>query len=105
MNNKNAVESFSALMQYISKNEQNAYRHKANVLVHSNRKDYGPGTREVSIFVEENFGQVIIEELHTIYSCCSNTFTTNNSSFSFVSGTLQIKSKDSLLGYISISIT
>lgn len=105
MNDKMTVESISAIKQYIAKSEQNVGRHKANVLVHANRKDYCPGTRVVYATVNGEVGQVIIEDLHTICSCCSDTFTTKESSFSFVSGTLRIKAKDSLVGEISINIT
>lgn len=55
--------------------------------------------------VEESFGKVIIEDLHTIYNCSTNIFTTNDSVFSFVGSSLQIKTKDRIFGDISISIT
>ena len=105
MINKNVAESISAIKQYISKSEQNADRHKANILIHANKKDYGPGTRVVSISVEGDFGKVIIEELHTLYGSCSDTFTTKDSRFSFVAGTLCINAEDPLGGKISINIT
>lgn len=76
MSDKKTAESLSAIKQYISKSEQNADRHKANTLVHVNRKDYGFGVRMVSITVKGDFGRVIIEDLHTLYNGCSNTFTT-----------------------------
>lgn len=99
------AESISAIKQYFSKKGQNVDRHKANILVHSKRKDYGPEMRMVSATMNGDIGRVIIEDLHTIYGGCSNTFTTQDCSFSFVAGTLCLKVKDGLFGEISINIT
>lgn len=105
MCDKKMTESLSAIKQYIFKNEQNEYRHKANILIGTNKKDHGLGTRWVNVFIEGNLGQVIIEEIHTLCSCCSNTFTTQNSYFTFVSNTLCINYKDPIFGEININIT
>ena len=105
MIDKNVAESISAIKQYISKSEQNANRQRTNILVHADKKDCGQGIRIVCIFVEEYFGKVIIEELHTLCGSCSNTFTTKDSRFSFVVGTLCINAEDPLGDKISINIT
>ena len=91
--------------QDVEKNKQNVGRHKANVLVHAERRDHGLAMRFIFVSVEEDVGQVIIEDLHTIYSDCTNTFTTQNSSFSFVNGTLCIKTKNTFGNGISIDVT
>lgn len=98
-------EHIYAIKQYIAKCEQNAYRHEANVLVRHNKKDYNPQKLIVRVTEDGNIGEIIIEDLHTICSCCSNTFTTLNSSFSFIAGTLCIKTKDKLFGEIHINIS
>ncbi|MBQ7296462.1 MAG: hypothetical protein IJW86_09810 [Clostridia bacterium] len=100
-----STESISALKQYIASNELKTKRHRATILIHSNGKDYGPGFLVVNVTVNGDVGQIIIEDLHTIYGDCSNTFTTKDSSFSFVSNTLCIKINDSIFGKISINIT
>ena len=105
MTDKNVIESVSAIKQYVAKNKQNTDRHKANVLLHAYRKDYGPGFLIVFAYVEDEFGKVVIEDLDTIYIGCQNTFTTENSTFSYIGGTLQIKAKDTLYSDISISVT
>lgn len=105
MSDKKTVESLSAIKQYISKSEQNADRHKANILIHANKNDYGPRTLVVYAAVKENFGQMIIEDLNSIYSSCSNTFTTKDSCFSFVSGTLRIYAEDAVFGEMIINVT
>jgi len=105
MIDKNIAESISAIKQYISKSEQNVDRHRANILIHADKKDYGPGIRIVFTSVEEDFGKVIIEELHTLCGSCSNTFTTKDSRFYYVAGTLCINTEGSLGGKISINIT
>lgn len=99
------TESISALKQYVASNELNIKRHKATILVHANRKDYGPVFLVVSVTVNGDVGQIIIEDLHTVYGSCSNTFTTKDSSFSFVANTLCIKTNDTISGRISINIT
>ena len=99
------VESISAIKQYIEKNKQNVGRHKANVLVYAERKDHGPATRFVFASIEKDIGQIIIEDLHTVYVGCTNTFTTQNSSFSFVNGTLCIRTKNSFGSEMSIDVT
>lgn len=103
--NNDLVKSICAIKQYASKNSRSLNRHKANILVYANRKDHGPGIRMISVTANENFGQVIIEDLHTLYECFSNIFTTNNSSFVFVSNTLCIKTNDPINGEINICIT
>lgn len=105
MRNKETTESISAIKKYIEKNEQNVGRHLATILVYAERKDFGPGTRFVFANVEKDIGQVIIEELHTIYGGCTNLFTTQDSSFSFINGTLCIKTKNTFGNEISIDIT
>ncbi len=99
-----ATESILALKRYVASNELHAERHKATILIHANRKDYGPGFLAVSVTVNGDVGQIIIEDLHTVYSC-SNTFTTKDSSFSFIANTLCVKTKDAIQGEISINIT
>lgn len=105
MFNTKVAESVSAIKQYIEKNKQNVGRHKANVLVYADGKDHGPATLFVFANIEKENGQVIIEDLHTIYGGCTNTFTTKDSLFLFVNGTLCIKSSDALGGEISIDVT
>lgn len=96
------TESILALKRYVASNELHAERHKATILIHANRKDYGPGFLGVSVTVNGDIGQIIIEDLHTVYGSCSNTFTTN---FSFIANTLCVKTKDAIQGEISINIT
>ncbi len=105
MINTETAKSISAIKQYIEKNKQDVGRHKANVLVYAERKDRGPASRFISASVEKDIGQVIIEDLNTIYGGCTNTFTTQDSSFSFINGTLCIKAKDSFGSEISIDVT
>lgn len=105
MIDKNIAESIFAIKQYISKSEQYTDRRRANILIHVNKKDYGPGTRVVYNSVEGDFGKVIIEEIHTLCGSCSNTFTTKDSCFSFVAGTLCINAEDPLWGEIHINVT
>ena len=105
MINIETAESISAISQYIEKNKHNVGRHKANVLVYAERKDHGPATRFISASVEKDIGQVIIEDLNTIYGGCTNTFTTQDSSFSFINGTLCIRTKNSIGSEISIDVT
>ena len=73
------------------------------MLVHKNRKDYGPAKLMVCVNCE--VGQVIVEDLNNICNSCSEIFTTENSSFSFIAGTLRIKVNDSFFGDITINIT
>lgn len=105
MINQESTKSIIAIKQYIEKNKQNVERHKANVLVYAERKDRGPATRFIFANVEKDIGQVIIEDLHTIYGGCTNIFTTQDSSFSFINGTLCIKTKNSFGSEISIDVT
>lgn len=67
------TDSVFAIKQYIAKNKSNADRHEANVLVHAERKDFGWGKRFVSATVNQDVGQVIIEDLCTIYGGCMLT--------------------------------
>lgn len=105
MRNNKTVESISAIKKYIEKNEQNIGRHEANILVCAERKDLGPGMRFVFAKVQEGSGQVIIEDLRTIYDRCTNIFTTQDSSFSFTRGTLSIKTQNTFGSEISIDVT
>lgn len=105
MIDKNVAESVSAIKQYISKSDQNADRHRANILIHVNKNDYGPGIRIVCTSVEGDFGKVIIEDLDTLCGGYPNTFTTKDCHFSFVAGTLCINAEAPLGGKISINIT
>ena len=98
-------QSIVALKQYIIKHEISDGRHKASLCIYANRKECGPVKRMVYVTAEEDFGKVIIEKLHTICSICSNTFTTNDSTFSLINGTLCIKNNDKLFGEISINIS
>jgi hypothetical protein len=75
------------------------------ILVRANRKDYGPGFLVASVTATGEVGQIIIEDLHTVYGNCSNTFTTKDSSFSFIANTLCVRTKDAIQGEISINIT
>ena len=100
-----STESISALKQYIASSELKTKRHKATILIHANGKDYGPGFLVVSVTATEEVGQIIIENLHTVYGSCSNTFTTKDSYFSFIANTLCVKTKDTIQGKISINIT
>ena len=101
----NATESILALKRYVASNELHTERHKATILIHANRKDYGPGFLVVSVTVNGEVGQIIIEDLHTVYGSCSNIFTTTDSSFTFISNTLCIKRNNALAEEISINIT
>ena len=101
----NATESILALKRYVASNELHTERHKATILIHANRKDYGPGFLVVSVTVNGEVGQIIIEDLHTVYGSCPNTFTTKDSSFSFIANTLCVKTKHAIQGEISINIT
>ena len=105
MSDKKTAASLSAIKQYISKSDKNGYKHKASILICTNKEDFGFGTRLVCAFVERELGKVIIEDLHTLYSCCPNMFTTQNSSFAFISNTLCINYKDPTLGEININLT
>lgn len=105
MNNTETAESISAIKQYIEKNKQDVRRHKANVLVYAERKDHGPATRFIFASIEKDIGQIIIEDLHTVYGGCTNTFTTQDSSFSFINGTLCIRTKNSFGSEMSIDVT
>lgn len=98
-------KSIFALKEYITKYELGKDRHKANILVHANRKDHRAVAQMIYVTAEEDFGMVIIEKLHTMCSICSNTFTTNDSTFSLINGTLCIKNNDKLFGEISINIS
>ena len=105
MTDKKTADSISALKQYIAKGEKHMDRHNASILVHTNKRDCNPGIRMVCVTIQNDWGQVIVENLHTIYSSCSNIFTTTNSYFSFISGTLCIKTIDALGEEINIDIT
>lgn len=43
MIDKEVEKSLSAIEQYIAKDKRNFDRHKANILLYSCGKDYGPG--------------------------------------------------------------
>ena len=101
---KDVEKSIFAVQQYIALNEKNKYRHTANILIHVNRKDYS-GPRIIYAEVNNEFTSVIIEELHTLCEVGFNKFSTQNSSFSFVSRTLYIKSKGKFGEDVSINIT
>lgn len=101
----NKSESIFAIKQYIAKEPENMKFHYANILVHANKKDHGPGMRRLNVCINEDEGKVIIEDLHTIFGGCSNIFTTKDSSFVFVTNTLCIKTNDAINGEISINIT
>lgn len=100
-----ATESILALKRYVASNELHTERHKATILIHANRKDYGPGFLVVSVTVNGEVGQIIIEDLHTVYGSYPNTFTTKDSSFSFIANALCVKTKYAIQGEISINIT
>lgn len=102
---KNDIEkSIFAVQQYIALNEENKYRHTANILIHANRKDHS-GPRTIYAEVNNDFASLIIEELHTLCDVGINKFSTQNSSFSFISRTLCIKAKGKFGEDISINIT
>jgi hypothetical protein len=105
MMDEKTTDSVFAIKQYIAKNKSNADRHEANVLVHAERKDFGWGKRFVSATVNQDIGQVIIEDLFTIYGSCTNIFTTQNAIFTYCAGTLRIKAKNAVGVDISINIT
>lgn len=105
MINEETAESISAIEQYIAKNKTNVDRHEANVLVHAEGKDHGCGKRFVFATVHQGVGKVTIEDLNTIYSNCTNIFSTQNAIFTFLAGTLCIKTKDVLGVEISINIS
>lgn len=105
MENNKRIASISALKQYLEKNKQNMDRHTARILIHANKKDYGFGMRTVYVNIKENYGEVIIENLETLCDNCSNIFTTSNSDFSLISGTLSIKTKTILGEKIIVNIT
>lgn len=106
MENKlEVLKSIQAITQYIAKDNKKAERHRANIIIHTNGRDYGPGIRTVSATVTAKTGQVIIENLHTIYGGCSNILTTENAIFTLVSNTLCIKTSNTIGGDISINIT
>lgn len=100
-----STTSVSAVAQYISLRPENRYRHTANILVYANGKDYGPGMRFVFIKATENTAEIIIEDLHTIYSTRTNTFTAQDDIFSFNYGVLNITHKGLSGQQITIEIT
>lgn len=104
-NRKEIADSVSALKQYIAKDERHAYRHIANVLIHANKKDHLGGTKWVYVEVNENGGQVVIENSHTVYIDCPDSFATQDSVFTIIQGTLCIKAKDNMGNEISVDIT
>lgn len=104
LDRKDIKKSISAIQQYISLNEKNKHRHTANILIHTNRKDHS-GPRTIYAEVNNDFASVIIEELHTLCDVGINKFSTQNSSFTFISRTLCIKAKGKLGEDISINIT
>ena len=105
MIDKAVSKSVFAIKQYIAKDKQNADRHKAYVSIYAVEKNYGPRYLTVFACVKNNIGEVIIENLDVAYNCSTNHFTTNDSEFSFIGRTLQIKIKDKIWGEISIDIT
>ena len=102
---KTLATSVCAVRQYIALDNKNVDKHRVNVLVHVNEKEFSSGIRLVSIKACENTVDIIIEELHTIYGACSNRFTLENSSFALIHKTLQIRTEDALKQKITIEIT
>lgn len=103
---KNPAEiSVAAVEKYIALQQENCNKHQATIIVCANGKDLGSGVRDVFVNVSKDTVEIIIEDLYTIYGDCSNRFTTEDSSFSLICKTLQIKSKDALGCPITIEIT
>ena len=99
------VASVDAVQQYLGLRTENSDRHKANVLVHAHGKDLTPGVRFISVKVCENVLEIIIEDFHTIYGDRSNRFTLEDSNFSFIGKTMEIKAKDTFGFPITVAIT
>ena len=97
--------SVCAVRQYIALDNKNIDKHRVNVLVHVNGKDFSPGIRVASIKEGNNTVEIVIEELHTIYGSCSNRFTLEDSSFSLIHNTLQIRTKDAFQQKMTIEVT
>lgn len=103
---KNPAElSIAAVKQYIELQQKNCNKHRATIIVCANGKDLSPGVRDVFVSVGKDTAEVIIEGLHTIHGDCSNRFVAEDSSFSLICKTLQIKSKDTFGCPITIEIT
>lgn len=102
---KEIADYILALEQYIAKDVRHADRHKANVIIHANKKDHFGGAQWVYVEINETGGQVIIENSHTVYIDCPNTFTVQDSEFTIIRGTLCIKAKDRIGNEININIT
>ena len=99
------ASSVWAVRQFIALENNNVDKHRVNVLVHVNGKDFSPGIRVASINAHEKNVEIIIEELHTIYGTCSNRFTLENSSFALIHKTLQIRTEDALGQKMTIEVT
>lgn len=104
-NAKMAKTSATSVKQYIALRQENCNRHQAYVLVHADGRDCCSGVRIVFANVSEGKVELIIEGFDTIYRDRSNKFTVENSTFSLISRTLQIKSKDTFGKPISVEIT
>ena len=99
------ASSVCAVRQYIALENKNVDKHRVNVLVHVNEKDFSPSIRVASIKACENNMEIIIDELHTIYGACTNRFTLENSSFALIHKTLQIRTEDALRQKMTIEVT
>lgn len=102
---KTAKTSVAAVKQYIALRRGNCNRHQASVLVHANGKDCCASVRVVSANVSKGTVEIIIEGFDTIHGERSNRFTIEDSTFSLICKTLQIKSKDTLGCPITVEIT
>lgn len=100
-----AMVSVAAVERYISLAPQNRNRHLANILVHANGKDLTPSVRFISAKACEDAVEIIIEDFHTIYGDRSNRFTLEDSSFSFVGSTMNIKTENAFGCLITVAIT
>ena len=102
--NKDVAKSIFAVQQYIALNEENKYRHTANVLINIYKKDYSCQSA-ICATANDDFASVIIEDLHTVCNVSLNEFSIQNSSFAFISRTLCIKARGKLGEDIMINIT
>lgn len=102
---KRVSESISAAQRYIDQKEACRDRHEAYIIVSVNGKDYH-GVRTVFVDIMSKNAAVIIEDLHSIYSLHTNTFTAEKDIFIFKGNeTLQVRTETFLCGEAVIEIT
>ena len=96
--------SIVAAKQYSTTVAEGDNRHRANILVHENGRDYCAGIRFVCVTISEDLAEVIIEDFHTIYGDRSNWFTSQDSVWSFDGRLLHIQATDAFNNILSVSV-